>query len=256
MAAAAAAPGARDSCAAAAVERLYLDNYFSIAKARCDLGYEPLFTTQQVLGLECLPYVSLVGEERGPARKTAAITAVTELSKLTTSAAPGRRDVRRSRTTASRLPITGRHEGLLVTWPVWLASLRLVPPSGTPLWLARPTSMVGPGTLRDCPIGQFAAWRPDQQQPAAESSSRRYPAPPRSSFSEPPRHPPADVGSHTHERALRRHRVGAEPICSSAGTCRSGCSAAIAIDVIARGDRHQPASASTERAPTRACWCR
>ena len=27
-----------------AVERLYLDNYFSIAKAKRDLGYEPLFT--------------------------------------------------------------------------------------------------------------------------------------------------------------------------------------------------------------------
>ena len=30
-----------------AVERLYLDNYFSIAKAKRDLGYEPLFTTEQ-----------------------------------------------------------------------------------------------------------------------------------------------------------------------------------------------------------------
>lgn len=38
-----------------AVERLYLDNYFSIAKARRDLGYEPLFTTKQALA-ECLPY--------------------------------------------------------------------------------------------------------------------------------------------------------------------------------------------------------
>jgi 3beta-hydroxy-delta5-steroid dehydrogenase/steroid delta-isomerase len=38
-----------------AVERLYLDNYFSIAKARRDLGYEPLFTTEQALK-ECLPY--------------------------------------------------------------------------------------------------------------------------------------------------------------------------------------------------------
>lgn len=38
-----------------AVERLYLDNYFSVAKARRDLGYEPLFTTEQALS-ECLPY--------------------------------------------------------------------------------------------------------------------------------------------------------------------------------------------------------
>lgn len=38
-----------------AVERLYLDNYFSIAKARRDLGYQPLFNTEQALS-ECLPY--------------------------------------------------------------------------------------------------------------------------------------------------------------------------------------------------------
>ena len=38
-----------------AIERLYLDNYFSIAKARRDLNYEPLFTTEQALA-ECLPY--------------------------------------------------------------------------------------------------------------------------------------------------------------------------------------------------------
>ena len=38
-----------------AVERLYLDNYFSVAKARRDLGYEPPFTTEQALS-ECLPY--------------------------------------------------------------------------------------------------------------------------------------------------------------------------------------------------------
>jgi 3beta-hydroxy-delta5-steroid dehydrogenase/steroid delta-isomerase len=37
------------------VERLYLDNYFSIAKAKRDLGYEPLFTTEQAMK-ECLPY--------------------------------------------------------------------------------------------------------------------------------------------------------------------------------------------------------
>ena len=38
-----------------AVERVSLDNYFSIAKARRDLGYEPLFTTEQAMA-ECLPY--------------------------------------------------------------------------------------------------------------------------------------------------------------------------------------------------------
>ena len=38
-----------------AVERLYLDNYFSIAKAQRDLGYRPLFTTEQAMA-ECLPY--------------------------------------------------------------------------------------------------------------------------------------------------------------------------------------------------------
>jgi 3beta-hydroxy-Delta5-steroid dehydrogenase / steroid Delta-isomerase len=38
-----------------AVERLYLDNYFSIDKARRDLGYEPLFTTEKAMS-ECLPY--------------------------------------------------------------------------------------------------------------------------------------------------------------------------------------------------------
>ncbi len=38
-----------------AVERVYLDNYFSIAKASRDLGYRPLFTTEQAMS-ECLPY--------------------------------------------------------------------------------------------------------------------------------------------------------------------------------------------------------
>ncbi|MDT5147296.1 MAG: 3beta-hydroxy-Delta5-steroid dehydrogenase / steroid Delta-isomerase [Mycobacterium sp.] len=38
-----------------AVERLYLDNYFSIGKAHRDLGYEPLFTTEKAMS-ECLPY--------------------------------------------------------------------------------------------------------------------------------------------------------------------------------------------------------
>jgi 3beta-hydroxy-delta5-steroid dehydrogenase/steroid delta-isomerase len=38
-----------------AVERLYLDNYFSVAKARRDLGYQPLFTTEKAMH-DCLPY--------------------------------------------------------------------------------------------------------------------------------------------------------------------------------------------------------
>ncbi|MHA0288644.1 3-beta-hydroxysteroid dehydrogenase [Mycobacterium sp. C3-094] len=38
-----------------AVERLYLDNYFSIDKAQRDLGYQPLFTTEEALQ-QCLPY--------------------------------------------------------------------------------------------------------------------------------------------------------------------------------------------------------
>lgn len=38
-----------------AVERLYIDNYFSIAKAGRDLGYQPLYTTEQAMQ-RCLPY--------------------------------------------------------------------------------------------------------------------------------------------------------------------------------------------------------
>ncbi|WAC92745.1 NAD-dependent epimerase/dehydratase family protein [Mycobacterium sp. Aquia_213] len=45
-----------------AVERLYLDNYFSVAKASRDLGYQPLFTTEKAL-TECLPYyVDMFGQ--------------------------------------------------------------------------------------------------------------------------------------------------------------------------------------------------
>jgi 3beta-hydroxy-Delta5-steroid dehydrogenase / steroid Delta-isomerase len=53
-----------------AVERLYLNNYFSIAKAGRDLGYQPLFTTQQAMA-ECMPYyVDLFNQlEAGPARE-------------------------------------------------------------------------------------------------------------------------------------------------------------------------------------------
>ena len=38
-----------------AVERLYLNNFFSIDKARRDLGYQPLFSTEQAMA-DCLPY--------------------------------------------------------------------------------------------------------------------------------------------------------------------------------------------------------
>ncbi|MCH9669285.1 MAG: NAD-dependent epimerase/dehydratase family protein [Actinomycetia bacterium] len=37
------------------VERVYLDNYFSIAKAQRELGYQPLYSTQEALE-HCLPY--------------------------------------------------------------------------------------------------------------------------------------------------------------------------------------------------------
>ncbi len=37
------------------VERITLDNYFSVNKARRDLGYEPLFTTEQATQ-DCMPY--------------------------------------------------------------------------------------------------------------------------------------------------------------------------------------------------------
>lgn len=38
-----------------AIERIALDNYFSIEKARRELGYEPLYTTARAMQ-ECLPY--------------------------------------------------------------------------------------------------------------------------------------------------------------------------------------------------------
>ena len=37
------------------MERLYLDNYFSITKTQRDLGYQPLFITEQAMA-ECVPY--------------------------------------------------------------------------------------------------------------------------------------------------------------------------------------------------------
>jgi 3beta-hydroxy-Delta5-steroid dehydrogenase / steroid Delta-isomerase len=55
-----------------AVERLYLDNFFSVAKASRDLGYQPLFSTEKALS-ECLPYyVDMFGEMKSQAVKAAA----------------------------------------------------------------------------------------------------------------------------------------------------------------------------------------
>lgn len=45
-----------------AVERVYLDNYFSIEKAHKELGYRPLFTTEQAMA-ECLPYYTELFEQ-------------------------------------------------------------------------------------------------------------------------------------------------------------------------------------------------
>jgi len=38
------------------VERLYRDNYFSIAMVQRDLGYQPLFTTEPAMA-ECMSYL-------------------------------------------------------------------------------------------------------------------------------------------------------------------------------------------------------
>ncbi len=57
-----------------AVERLYLDNYFSIEKARRDLGYRPLFTTEQALA-ECLPYYVDMFEQMKAAQAAPAVAA-------------------------------------------------------------------------------------------------------------------------------------------------------------------------------------
>ena len=55
-----------------AMERISLDNYFSIAKAKRDLGYQPLFTTEQALA-ECLPYYTdLFDEDEGRCGRTGA----------------------------------------------------------------------------------------------------------------------------------------------------------------------------------------
>lgn len=56
-----------------AVERITLDNYFSIAKAQRDLGYQPLFTTERALA-DCLPYyVELFGRMKAAAGKPATV---------------------------------------------------------------------------------------------------------------------------------------------------------------------------------------
>jgi 3beta-hydroxy-delta5-steroid dehydrogenase/steroid delta-isomerase len=53
------------------VERISLDNYFSIAKAERDLGYRPLFTTEQAMA-ECLPYyVDLYDEMKAASTRPA-----------------------------------------------------------------------------------------------------------------------------------------------------------------------------------------
>ena len=45
-----------------AVERIAINNYFSIDKARRDLGYEPLYTTAEAMK-ECLPYYQKLYQE-------------------------------------------------------------------------------------------------------------------------------------------------------------------------------------------------
>jgi 3beta-hydroxy-delta5-steroid dehydrogenase/steroid delta-isomerase len=63
-----------------AVERLYLDNYFSVAKASRDLGYQPLFTTEQALA-QCLPYyVKLFGQMKSQAHEAKAAPAESMVS--------------------------------------------------------------------------------------------------------------------------------------------------------------------------------
>ncbi|MDT5163600.1 MAG: 3beta-hydroxy-Delta5-steroid dehydrogenase / steroid Delta-isomerase [Mycobacterium sp.] len=58
-----------------AVERLYLDNYFSVAKATRDLGYRPLFTTEQAM-TECLPYYTELFDQMKAAASPAPVAVV------------------------------------------------------------------------------------------------------------------------------------------------------------------------------------
>jgi 3beta-hydroxy-delta5-steroid dehydrogenase/steroid delta-isomerase len=57
-----------------AIERITLDNYFSIDKAKRDLGYEPLFTTEQAMA-DCLPYYTDLYASMKAAGQTAHATA-------------------------------------------------------------------------------------------------------------------------------------------------------------------------------------
>lgn len=52
-----------------AVERIYLDNYFSVAKAARDLGYRPLFTTNEAMA-QCLPYYTELFDQMKGAGKS------------------------------------------------------------------------------------------------------------------------------------------------------------------------------------------
>ncbi|MBO0679491.1 NAD-dependent epimerase/dehydratase family protein [Mycolicibacterium sp. S2-37] len=56
-----------------AVERITLDNYFSIAKAERDLGYRPLFTTEEAMA-QCLPYYVELFHKMKSQRGTSAVT--------------------------------------------------------------------------------------------------------------------------------------------------------------------------------------
>ena len=58
------------------VERIPIDNYFSIAKAKRDLGYEPLFNTQQAMA-ECLPYYTELYDRMKAAGSTPVSAAAT-----------------------------------------------------------------------------------------------------------------------------------------------------------------------------------
>ncbi|MET0452152.1 MAG: steroid delta-isomerase, partial [Mycobacterium sp.] len=58
-----------------AVERIYLDNYFSIAKAERDLGYRPLFTTEAAMA-QCLSYYTDLFAQMKAAGKTSDLPVV------------------------------------------------------------------------------------------------------------------------------------------------------------------------------------
>lgn len=60
-----------------AIERLYLDNYFSIAKAERDLGYKPLYTTEAAMR-ECMSYYTdLFAQMKAAPHEEHAVEAVT-----------------------------------------------------------------------------------------------------------------------------------------------------------------------------------